>query len=226
MVKRALLAVFLFASNLSATAAEAPAVGESFSVPAGTMLHCRVTETLTTKLDSQGETATLMLAEPITIAGRDVIPAGATLRGRIAQIDRPGRIKGVGQMRLTVERITLSDGRSFPLTVMLVTAYGADHVKVVGSENLLKGPTSRVSDLKEISAGAGGGALLGLIFGHPFIGASIGATATTVDRLRRRGKDLTIPVGTQLNYQLTRPLEITPAAARTVDASAARGAGH
>ena len=41
-------------------------------------------------------------------------------------MERPGRIKGVGQMRLTVEQITLPDGRSFPLGATLMTAYGAE----------------------------------------------------------------------------------------------------
>jgi hypothetical protein len=53
----------------------------------------------------------------------------------------------------------------------------------------------------------------------------VGLTATTVDRLRRRGKDLTIPAGTQLNYQLTRELSITRDAARVSAANLAHGAG-
>ena len=64
-----------------------------------------------------------------------------------------------------------------------------------------------------------------MIFAHPFIGATVGLTATTVDRMRRRGKDLTIPIGTQLNYQLTRELAITHAAPRVSAANQVHGAG-
>ncbi len=167
----------------------------------------------------------MSVAEPVTINGRVAIPVGATLAGRITRMERPGRIKGVGQMRLTVEQITLPDGRSFPLGATLMTAYGADNVKVVGSEGLVKGPSSRVPDFEEIGAGTAGGTLLGLIFAHPIIGATVGLTATTVDRMRRRGKDLTIPVGTQLNYQLTRELAITRNASRASAANQVHGAG-
>jgi hypothetical protein len=226
MVKRALLAAFLTWAGIFPAYAETPAKGESLSVPAGTTLHCRVTLTLTTKLNHQGDAFTLTISEPVLAGGREAIPVGSTLQGRIAQMDRPGRIKGVGRMRLTVEQITFPDGRRFPLGAALLTAYGVDNVKVVGSEGLVKGPSSRKPDLEEMGAGTAGGTLLGLIFAHPLIGAAFGATATTVDRMRRRGMDLSLPAGTQLNYQLTRALEIFPDAPQAIAANHARGAGH
>jgi hypothetical protein len=209
MVKRALLAFFFIPLCGTLLPAETPARGEQVSIPSGTMLHCRTTQTLTTKLNFQGDTFTASVAEPVLVDGHEAIPAGATLEGRIALMERPGRIKGVGIMRLTAERITLPDGRSFPLGAMLLTAYGAENAQVVGSEGIVKGPSSRGSEVKEIGAGTAAGGVLGLIFHHPWIGAAVGGTAGFVDRLRRRGKDLTIPAGTQLNYQLTRPLELT-----------------
>jgi len=209
MVKRALLAVFVATAGITFARAETGMQPEPVAVPAGTLLHCRTTETVTTKLNLQGDAFTASVAEPVTIHGRVAIPVGSTLAGRITRLDRPGRIRGVGRMLLTVDQITLPDGNKFPLSATLMTAYGAENVKVVGSEGLVKGPASHVPDLEEMGAGAAGGTLLGLIFAHPVIGATVGLTATTVDRLRRRGRDLTIPVGTQLNYQLTRELTIT-----------------
>ena len=217
MVKRALLAVFLATAGISF--AESPVETGALSVPAGTMLHCRTNQTLTTKLNKQGDAFTINIAEPVSINGHVAIPVGSSLFGRIMLMERPGRIKGVGQMMLTVQQITLPDGRTFPLAATLVTAYGVDNVKVVGTEGLVKGPNSHVPDFEEIGAGTVGGTLLGLIFAHPFVGATIGATATTVDRMRRRGKDLTIPIGTQLNYQLTRELAITHSASRATAAN-------
>jgi type IV secretion system protein VirB10 len=226
MVKRALLAVLLATAGISFAYAETPEETEPLSVPAGTMLHCRTTKTLTTKLNSQGDAFTINVAEPVSVNGRVVVPVGSTLAGRITLMARPGRIKGVGQMRLTVEQITLPDGRSFPLAATLMTAYGVANVKVVGSEGLVKGPNSHAPDFEEIGAGTAGGAVLGLIFAHPVIGATVGFTATTVDRMRRRGKDLTIPVGTQLNYQLTRELAIGDNASRATAANQVHSAGE
>ena len=225
MVKRAFLAVFLATAGILLAHAETVVQTDALSVPAGTLLHCRTTQTLTTKLNFQGDAFTFSVTEPVIIKGHLAIPVGTTLAGRIARMERPGRIKGVGQMRLTLEQITLPDGRSFPLNATLMTAYGADNVKLVGSEGLVKGPSPRVPAFEEIGAGTAGGTLLGLIFAHPIIGATVGLTATTVDRMRRRGKDLTIPVGTQLNYQLTRELAITHNASRATAANQVRDAG-
>ncbi len=225
MVKRALLVMFLAIAGIPFAYAKDLGPAEALSVPAGTLLHCRTTETLTTKLNSQGDAFTMTVTEPVTINGTVVIPAGTSLAGHITRMERPGRVTGVGEMRLNVEQITLAGGRSLPIGAMLMTAYGVDHIKVVGSEGLIKGPSSRFADFEEIGGGTAGGVLVGLIFAHPFVGATVGLTATTVDRLRRRGKDLTIPAGTQLDYQLTRELSLAPGTPQTSDADSGHGSG-
>jgi hypothetical protein len=221
-----LLAFFLATAGFSLVRAETLAPTAPSTIPAGTMLHCRTTQTLTTKLNAQGDAFTVRVAEPVMLNDRVAIPAGSTLSGRITWMERPGRIKGVGQMQLTVEQVIFPDGRGFPLSATLMTAYGADHVKVVGSEGLVKGPSSRVPEFEEIGAGTAGGTLLGLIFAHPIIGATVGFAATTVDRMRRRGKDLTIPAGTELDYQLTRELAIMPNPSRASAAIQTHGTGN
>ena len=226
MVKRALLAVLIATAGISLAPAETLPPIDSLSIPAGTMLHCRTLQTLTTKLNSQGDAFTISVTEPVSINGHVAIPVASTLAGHLARMDRPGRIKGVGQMRLAVEQITLPDGRSFPIGATLMAAYGVDKVKVVGSEGLVKGPSSRVPDFQEIAAGTAGGTLIGLMFSHPFVGMTVGLTVTTVDRMRRRGKDLTIPAGTELNYQLTRELSIARDTTRASAAHPVRLAGE
>ena len=76
-----------------------------------------------------------------------------------------------------------------------------------------------------MGAGTAGGTLLGLLFAHPIVGATLGLTAATADRLRRRGKDLTLPAGTELNYQLTRDLSLAGNASQATVANPAHGAG-
>jgi len=215
MVKRALLIAFLTLAAIPLTIAETPMDAGSVAVPAGTMLHCRTQQTLTTKINTRGDKFTLTVSEPVTVDGRVAIPVDSVLSGRVAMVERPGRVTGVGRMRLTVEQITLPDGRTFPLSANLMTAYGVNDVKVVGSEGTVKGPSSRGKDMAAIGAGGAGGTLVGLIFGHPGIGAAVGFTTMTLDRMRRRGKDLTIPIGTQLNYELSRELAISNDPTRT-----------
>ncbi len=207
MVKRVLLSIALAISTV------AWARNETFSVPAGTTIHCRLTQTLTTGLNFQGDRFTANVSEPLMINGHEAIPAGSTLEGRISWMQRPGRIKGPGEMRLSAEKLTLPDGRTFPLNATLMTAYGAEGVKVTGEEGAVRGPTSRVKDLREVGLGMGAGGFLGTIFGGfhgAVVGGAIGGAAGLVDTLRKRGPELTLPSGTQLNYQLTRDLVIGP----------------
>lgn len=202
MVKRSLLAVLL------ATFGVSTALAESYSIPSGTTVHCRVTQTLTTGLNHQGDSFTAAVSEPVVMDGRDVVPVGSTIEGRIAQLAKPGRVKGVGEMRLLAERIAFPDGKSYPVNALLVSTYGASGARVVGQEGQMKGPSSRRKTFGEIGGLAAGGGLAGLIFSHPVLGLTVGGAAGFVDRARKRGKDLILPSGTQLNYQLTRALEI------------------
>jgi hypothetical protein len=204
MVKRVLLSIGLLVSSASfATAAKN-------SVPAGSVLHCRLTETLSTFMNSEGDAFTANVSEPVMIDGREVIPAGAKIEGRISQLQRPGRIRGVGEMRLTAEKVVLPDGATYPLSAILAAVYGAE-AKVHGEEGQVKGPNSRRRTVEEVGAGMGGGGLIGTIFGGftgTLVGGAIGGAAGFVDTMRKRGSDLALPTGTQLNYQLTRDLDV------------------
>jgi len=211
MVKGVSLAVLLSISAAPFVQAESAEKGEQASIPASTVLHCRISQTLTTKLNYQNDSFTANVSEPVMIGGRDVIPVGATIEGRIVHLERPGRVRGVGQMRLSPERLTLPDGRSFPLSATLTSAYGAENAKVVGSEGTVKGPSSRSGEMLEIGGGSIIGLALGAVAVHPLVGMTLGGAAGFVDHMRHHGKDLTLPIGTQLNYELTRALDLNQA---------------
>jgi hypothetical protein len=205
MVKRALLGIFCTVLSVSLARAE------TFAVPAGTTLHCRLLQTLSTKLNFQGDSFVATVSEPLVIDGKHVIPVGSTVEGRIAWLARPGRIKGAGEMRLDAEKINFPDGRSLAVNAVLVNVYGAEGARVAGEEGSVKGPRSRMKDLEEIGIGMGSGGFLGTLIGGfhgAVIGGAIGGAAGLADTLRRRGTELALPTGTQLNYQLTRDLVI------------------
>ncbi|HEV2491835.1 MAG TPA: hypothetical protein VG204_02045 [Terriglobia bacterium] len=193
---------------LAVVGALIPSAAFAQTIPAGTIVHCRLMQTLSTRVNYPSDAFTAGISEPVMLNGRTVIPVGATLMGRVATLRRPGRVKGVGEMRLLADKIVLSDGRSFPVNAVLATTSGNDHTKVVGQEGTVEGPSSKVKTIGETAGMAGGGALIGLLFAHPLVGMAVGGTTGFVDRMRRRGDDLTLVQGTVLDYQLTRELAV------------------
>jgi hypothetical protein len=202
MVKRALLAALTSLLGVSLAGAA------THPVPSGNTVHSRLTQTLHTKLNFRGDRFIATVTEPFTLNGQEVIPYGSTLEGRLADVQRPGRVKGVGKMLLTVEQVKLPDGRSLPLSAVLVNAYGPKNVEVKGNEGRVDGPSAKGKTALVVGGLAGGGALVGLMFGHPFVGLAVGGTAGLVERMVKRGPDLTLPAGTMLDFQLTRELAI------------------
>lgn len=208
--------------GITATLARA----ETLNVPAGTTIHSRLLSTLSTKLNFQGDTFLATVSEPVVVGGETVVPLGATIEGRIAYLDRPGRIRGVAEMRLSPEKMVFPDGRTLHLSAVLLSAYGAEDARVEGEEGLVKGPTSRKSDLKIVGTGAAAGGVIGTIASGGsglILGGIIGGSAGLADRLLRRGRDLTLPSGTQLNYQLTRDLIVEQASKRQAATRASAG---
>lgn len=159
MVKRSALVISLVIFSGWA------ALGATYTVPAGTVLNCRLSETLSTRLNYQGQPFTATLAEPLVINGNHVVPAGATVRGRIASLSRPGHIKGVGKILLAPQTIVLPSGRTLNVSAVLLHAYGAPGAQVANPEGVIKGPNGRMKDLKEVGLGVGGGGLLGTAIG-------------------------------------------------------------
>ena len=206
MVKRAFLVASLVI--LSAWAGMAA----TLTVPPGTVLDTKLSQTLSTALNTQGQLFAAVLSEPVVVNGNQIVPAGATIRGRIAVLSRPGRIKGAGKMLLVPETLAFPNGQTFTINAVLLHAYGAPGARIANAEGVIQGPTGRMRDVKEVGIGIGGGGLLGTMIGGAhgaFIGGLIGGTAGLVDSFRRRGPDLMLPSGTELKFELNRELAVT-----------------
>lgn len=216
MVKRAVLVLsFVILSAWAGTAA-------TLTVPPGTIFHCRLSQTLSTASNTRGQLFAATLAEPLVVNGNQVVPAGATIHGRIASLSRPGRMKGVGKMLLVPETLALPNGQTFTIDAVLLHAYGAPGARIANPEGVVRGPNARMRDLKEVGIGIGGGGLLGTMVGGfhgTFVGGLIGGAAGLVDSFRRRGPDLTLPRGTELKFELSRKLVVSRSGVAEFDLS-------
>ena len=186
-----------------------PAKAENYTLWAGTELRFRLSETLTTSRNHVGDRFSAIVNHAVMLNGQTLIPAGSLVEGRIMQIKRPGRFRSVGRMRITPDRISLPSGRSYDVSAGLVGVNMAEGVRVGDDEGTLKGPSSHRRDAMGATVGGVVGAGVGALTGAVGTGLLGGAVVGWVSRLATRGQDLVLPAGTELAFELTRPVQIS-----------------
>lgn len=180
---------------------------ETLTLPAGSTMYVRLITTLSTRTNENGDPFSGKVIEPITYDGKEVVPAGSILEGRVAFVKQPGRVKGVGEMRLVAETITTPDEVRYSISAGLEEAEGAEGAKVKDEEGTIKGPSSKKGDVVSAGVGAGVGAAAGAITAGgkgSLYGAGLGAAIMGVRSLFKRGKDIILPQGTELTFVINR----------------------
>jgi hypothetical protein len=178
-------------------------------VPAGTALMVRLDTTLATFSNKAGDPFRGSITQPVVVNGQTVIPAGATVEGRVTKISEPRRIAGKPTIGILPEAVILPTGERYYLDATLTDTNirGTD----VNSEGQFKGSTHDRRDTIEEGAGTAGGMLIGGLIGGPagiLVGGAVGAGATTGHWLVKH-RSATLPAGTQLTLELNRPMTMT-----------------
>jgi hypothetical protein len=104
-----LLLVVILGAALAVSGCEASAKDDSLTpagsaftevtLPQGTSLPLSLTSSVASDTSAVEDAVTAELTHPITVDGRDVLPAGARLSGVVTEIDRSGRLKGRAMIR-------------------------------------------------------------------------------------------------------------------------------
>ena len=187
----------------------------SAPVPAGTALMVRLDTTLATFSNRAGDPFRGSVTQPVVVNGQTLIPAGATIEGRVTKISEPRRISGKPTIGILPEAVILPSGERYYLDATLTDTniHGSD----VSSEGQFKGSGHDRRDTIEQGAGTAGGMLIGGLVGGPagiLVGGIIGAGSTSTHWLVKH-RSATLPAGTQLTLELNRPLNMTTAATTT-----------
>lgn len=184
----------------------------NLSLPAGTAMKVKLEKRLSTASSQSGDPFSGRVTEAVVLAGKTVIPIGATVQGRVTKVNEPRRIAGKPTIGIFPETVVLPNGERYMLNAALVdTSLG--HGTDVNEEGQFKGTGHDGKDLTEIGFGTGGGMLVGGLIGGGkglLIGGTIGATATVAHWLGKH-RSAEIPAGTELVLELSRPLALTAA---------------
>jgi hypothetical protein len=170
---------------------------EQITVPYGTDLAVRLTETLSSDLNQPGDTFLASLASPILIGDRVVVPEGAAVKGRIVDARKARRFGGRSALIIEVTHLAYN-GRTYELR---------------SSQYARQGASRNAYAAAAITGGTGVGAIIGAVVGRgkgAAIGAVLGAAAGTGVQAVTKLAPAQLPAESTLSLRLETPLKVIP----------------
>jgi hypothetical protein len=200
---------------VSAILLSGAALGQnSVSLPAGTILNVKLDKTLATLTSKEGDPFSARVTQAVLLGGKTVVPVGATIEGRVSRTSEPRRIEGKPTIGILPETLIMPNGERFMLNARLLDT-NLHNGTGVNDEGQFKGKGYDGKDLTEVGIGTGGGMLIGGLAGGGkgvLIGGAVGASATVAHWLSKK-KYASLPAGTELVMELSRPMEMREAQA-------------
>ena len=165
------------------------------TIPAGTTLRLELTSSVASDSSSVEDAVRAELRQPITVDGREVVPAGSDVTGRVTAVARSGRVKGRARVAFRFDSLSVN-GDDYEIN----TAGVARQAEATKGE-----------DATKIGVGAGAGAAIGALLGGgsgAAKGAAIGGAGGTGVVLATRGREVRLGPGATINTRLTSPLVV------------------
>jgi hypothetical protein len=185
------------------------APSETLVVPVGTRLPLVLHNAVTTRNARPGDPVFLETLFPVSIKGRILIPAGTYVQGEIQEAKRPGKVKGVGEIRMRLNSMILPNGYTVDFNAVPTNA-GTGGNESTDSEGKIKGDTNKGGDAGTIVKSTGVGAGIGAIAAHSAkgagIGAGVGAAVGLATVLLTRGPEMELPRGTTIDIVTDRTI--------------------
>jgi hypothetical protein len=169
------------------------------TIPAGTRISIRTIDSIDSTKNHVGDRFQASLEEPLFIDGKEVVPKGTDVYGRLAQSKTSGTFTGSSQLRLELTGLMVS-GQTVPL--------------VTGEYELI-GKSRGASTAKRTAGGAVVGTIIGAIAGGgkgAAIGAAAGGGLGAGSEIITKGDQVKIPSETLLDFTLQQEVTL-PASA-------------
>ena len=167
------------------------------TVPSDAVLGLQIERTVSSELARLEDRVDARVTRDVRVADRIAIPAGATVRGSVSEVDRGGRMKGKARLAIRFHTIVLADGTELALKTDPVVREGQS----AGGESAAK-----------VGGAAIGGAILGAILGGgkgAAIGGAVGAGAGTAAAMSNDRNPATLAAGTTVTVRMQAPVTVT-----------------
>ena len=176
---------------------------DNFVIPNGTRLTARLNTDLDTKTSTVGDRFTMEVTSPSEYNG-------AIIEGRVASVERSGRVSGRARLGLDFDTIRLRNGSTYRFAgfVDSVRATDNSNVSVTNEGEVREGNNQTTRTVTRTAIGAAVGALIGAIAGGgegAAIGAAVGAGAGAGSVVLQGRDDLLLKSGTEVSISATAP---------------------
>jgi hypothetical protein len=233
------------APQLTQSAAQAPFFDPSkqpLVLPAGSILHVRLSTTLTSKTSKTGDKFTGMVTQPVVAGDKTLVPEGSMVEGHVTMVKPSGRIAGRASMRIVLDKINTPDDVNFNLAGSLQDLATSTCTKgIKDNEGTVEGCGKNKKGMAEGAAivggmGAAAGASIGVtqdeicrFYGCPgqnpniamdaAYGAGIGAGTVLLYSLFKHEKQVVLVSGSDLTFVVNHTVEQVPGAATAASAT-------
>jgi hypothetical protein len=185
------------APTVAAAPPPPPPPPKPVTIESGTTLSVRMIDAIDTARNQPGDTFRATLDSPITVDDKVIIPQGAEITGRVAELKASGHFAGKPELALELTSVSMN-GRKYTL-----------HTDQYSREGSSRG--------KNTAAKAGGGAAIGSIIGAiagggkgAAIGGVVGAGAGGGVQAASKGQSVKVASEALLSFRLESPLTVTP----------------
>jgi hypothetical protein len=190
--------------------------------PAGLTMGISLQTSISTQVAKAGDLIQAQIAQTMYL-GDATIPAGSIVSGTITDVEAGRRLSRSGELGIKFNRLRTPDGIETPITAHLIGGIGKYKDKGSDTSDTVRGEgwkakVGQTAIRGGVGAGAGAalGTALGAIAGRSGMavgrgawgGAAIGGGVGAGSMLLRKGRDVIIPSGTQMQLQLDAPATI------------------
>jgi hypothetical protein len=204
-------------------------------LPAGSILHVRLSTTLTSKTSKTGDKFTGMTTQAVVAADKTLVPEGSMVEGHVTMVKPSGRVAGRASMRVVLDKINTPDDINFNLAGSLQDLSTSTCTKgIKDNEGTVEGCGKDKKKIAEGAAivggmGAAAGASVGIAqdricqwYGCPgqnpnigldaAYGAGIGAGTVLLYSLFKHEKQVVLVSGSELTFVVNHTVEQVPGA--------------
>jgi type IV secretion system protein VirB10 len=183
------------------------------TIPAGTRVLMELRSPLHTTSGSEGSGLYLQTLHPVIQDNQIVIPAHTQVQGEVEGNQRPGHFRRTAEFKFRFTSLIFPNNHVVTIDGALQSIPGSKTTRSERSDGELRTVDQAEKVIPPAAAGAATGAMLGSVRSTgvgTYVGAGLGAGLGLVTILLKRGDEISLPRGTNIEMVLESPLILEP----------------